>query len=805
MRFAISIVALAAAVFAAAQDPFYRRVGADGPPVLDGPSQCLAVSANGWALIRTLASNAVAPATYGGAMILRSPNGTLEPIVFPDEISLYLTAGIREDGEIVVFQSSFDILVYRRSTKTFQHYDSPTGSGPGGGIAVVGEKAIFAYDAGRSWSMDLTTGRRTWNPAPLYRELLPEQVLRVGVNGRWAVASADGGYSFIDLESGNVREWKFEDETGDYRFGIVEPSGTAVWAIAGRFTTARLVRHNFINGQTDTYPAPGLEQASLLDAAGRWVFFIDALRLVPQDTNVRNDVYAFDRTDGSYKLVSRKADGTASGDVGTFRADLAGKEVFYGPIPDLSDPLTGPYGNLYSGPVWQGSLEPVLQAEAPFAWRSLQQEALSPSGKVALLNRNNEVKLDDNGVVSTLAAENQFFTAVAVTDDAKVAIWTGPNNKLRIWRKGIGIKTIDATSAYPIHWDPKTRQVIYSGLYNAGKYQLSAYNPATDEVHNLAPLSAIVFDYDAAGGYAAHRLVDKVIVTDLSTWSTVTIPLESGTGHLGPRITGDGVYVSIATNRSSIGRFFRTRDGAFRRTTPYGLAMRNPEWLKEAVGDGFIYTATGARVAGTLLENLRTTGPVVGPPAIQDGFVFHPKARAKPEIGFFRTVPGPGGVADIFTGSLNQAGLENSPTRLRYRVDGGPWKFFDINRVYLRLTLPDGEHQIDGQAFDSLGREGDIVKNWVVTDSLPPVLEPPTARITPDGLMIRIVASGGSQAQLALYENDQALGYEPVITRSNGYEYLLKDPKPGTRYRFVFKITDGVGNESTAQGEIVTP
>ncbi|RYG46709.1 hypothetical protein EON79_09425 [bacterium] len=801
MRSAICIAAMATVCLAAAQHSFLRRVGAGGLPLLDGQTVVSDVRPGGWSLLRSQADNATSPASYLQAYLLRSPSGTIEPVPLPDNPVEIGTGAVRADGEITVFPKLGELVVYRRSTRTIQRFPL---TGPGAGMAlVVGETATVLGPQGMVQKVDLVTGEVQTLPRPRLDNVYPDYPLGISADGRWSIwgTYSSAGYLWIDLTTHRAREWTFTPDADWGNLGVAESSGRAMWEISGRGTAPKLLRHDFILGETAEISVPQLGHAWLRGVAGRYVYFTTPDALVAEDTNDSLDAYAYNRATGEILLVSKRAGTGAAGEVTGFWSQPDSSEVFFTSAASGVTPMaTGLYDGLYRHNVAHPGTEAVIQAAGP-AGRSPGSSVLSDEGHAALLVDSVSVRIDRAGTVLEIPTEGTFPKAGAVADDGTVAAWLTQDNKLHIWRQGLGTRHFDSPFSTGAVWEPVTCKVFFLETLSNQFPRLCAYDVASDTLRRYTNGEVSVAGLDAAGGFMAFMVGKEVRVWNLTTESEVTIPLDFASYYVGPRLTGDGLYVSVAGFRgiaNSIGRYYKASTGEFRRTTPYGLATRDSRWLDSVQSSELIYESTGARFNRYISAQFAIDGPTVGPEQIEGDYVYRVKARTLPELFGNPIKIIPNGQVELQFNDPLKAGLENARTWVRYRFDGGAWNI-PADQRFFRLTLPDGPHTFEAQAVDDLGRFGKLLSRSIVVDSVPPTVGVPKASRSTKGLLVRITSSDSVQAQLTLKADGAYYGnYSPSFLPEGGYEFLLRYLPTGRRYTFTVKVTDAAGNSTTS-------
>ncbi|RYG36487.1 hypothetical protein EON81_09605 [bacterium] len=818
MRTLLCTAAMALAAASLAQEPFYRRVGADGPAVPDGGSYCLDVTASGWALIRTEASNLLSPATFGPQFFLRSPLGTLEHVPLPTWNSFVHIGAVSEDGATVVLSGIGGTYLGRRNASGFEFITTSSLLGSYSRVALSPGGAVFPLYNGLTMGYDFATDQMALLPRVGFKSLYPEQAVGIGTNGRWSVWNARGGYVWVDIPTGSAREWKTGASSDYPGNGTIEPAGQAVWAFlpGTSAAAARFARHDFFREETESFPVPGIASATPVGTAGRRLYFLTATAVDSDDTNNTGDLYAFDRVSREIELISRrKGSRLATGGVNTARISPKGDRAYFSSTePGVTEEVTvHTEGSLYVRALPTGQTQSVLAAAGPSGNRN-SSSLLSSNGRTVLLadpvyerNLENPLRVDVDGRVTQIAVERGPVQLRDISDDGHVALWTGSEGKVRLWIQGREVITLASAPFTAAFWDAKSKRAVLMLLDPAnGSSRLCAYRPIDGAIEPLAAVNLAIQEFDVAGGRVAYRANGAITLRHLTTGETATIPLESNRAHLGPRLTADGVYVSVATYATLspygdklYGRYFRARDGEFRRKTPFGLALRDSNWIVDPDNYNLIYAPTGAVLDSYLSGSLSIQGPVVGPPQLYGDFLYRAKVSNVPIVQYLTAVPRSGGRLSLHA-DIVKAGLENADTWAQYRIDGGPWSRLETLRR-IEFTLPDGPHRLEIQGRDALGRTGDSLTRRFTTDSVAPIVGTPRAVATPEGVWITVPATGGSSSILRIggppinrYTNDAG-------PNSKGFGVLLTELKSGSTYRFSFLVRDAVSNE-TASPEI---
>ncbi|RYG39846.1 hypothetical protein EON79_23620, partial [bacterium] len=314
------------------EEPFFRRVGADGPLVPDGGGQCLHVTASGWALLRSQASNLYVTPTYGVRFFLRSPTGVLESVAALGRGDFSFRGAVSEDGATVVLNGPGGAHLYQRQAGGFQHRSIGSVPALESWVALREGGVAFPVLNGLSLDYDLKRDALTRLPRARFETLYPERPLGVSTNGRWSIWNASGGFLCIDLTNGQTYEWKTGSPSSYPGNGGVASEGQTIWIFipATETTTARFVRHDFSKETTEAFPAPGVADATPTAVAGPKVFFYSSTPIVGDDKNSSPDLYAFDHVSGEIELISRgNGSGLASGGVTSAKVSPKGDRVYF--------------------------------------------------------------------------------------------------------------------------------------------------------------------------------------------------------------------------------------------------------------------------------------------------------------------------------------------------------------------------------------------------------------------------------------------------------------------------------------------
>ncbi|RYG49288.1 hypothetical protein EON79_01795 [bacterium] len=809
-----------------AQSLPYRRVEALGTKVPDGRSFVHSMLDSGWSLIQSDAPNLVNPSRYPAQFYFRSPEGTLTRLPLEKagiDLRFGVTAVLAPDASFALIGGPFSGLVrVDREGLATRVYSNVVQGGNLYPMAIAGNDVFLSgFTIGLS-KMDLTSGQVTQfddYPTAGFRN-----ASRITPDGTKAIYEVGMQFVLRNLANDITRTWDLPAGIASHS---LDSSGRYVWFRRPESVGAgpMLVRHDLYTGTELTYPDRGGSAGWIVESTERFVFFGSTASLSPDDDNTTTDVYAYDRRNDTLSLVTdRKGSRRAAGDIERFTASPNGSRLmFTTATPAVSELPSNLHAQLYARSTVRYDTVPALVAKTAGgseAFAAVQ----SRNGQAVLWSRFAAGQWSIRSVVDgqpTRIMEGQVRTIpLDVTDDGRKALWMQEGSP-ELWFSVDGvIRTLNTGGfvAAAGRIDPKTGTPLILGYKNdAGGAQSSLlrFNTTTGagtRIDTDVPVESNEFDADA--GRVAWMVSDGVRVFDLTTGNRVVIPVENYL-YYGPRLTADGLYVAVAhqtaTGDPDKTRLYRTTDGQFRRTLPYGLLQPDGKWLVDPVGL-LVFVETGASVVDWIEESVRSTGEPVGPERtffrgmVQSGDLnlgdvwrYRGVALTRPRTDFFTARALPKGQVELES-EFRKAGLENANTWTEYRIDGtGPWRRMKVGSPTVSIRLPDGYHTFDARTSDELGRiENRTYRRVVLTDGTPPVFA-----------NFRVERSSG--ALFLLLDTDARTGTVSVTfpdgsvqtggASGNGETLRIRVTglAAGQTYKAKFTLRD------TARNEVVTP
>ncbi|RYG36912.1 hypothetical protein EON81_08265 [bacterium] len=802
----------------------YQRVEALGPAVPDGNASPVSMLDSGWSLLRTDAPNVGDPNRFGGQFYFRSPEGTLTRIPIEKagiDPRFGLLGVLAPDASYAILGGPYTGLFrVDRQGLAVRVFSTPVSGQSVWPIAIAdGSAFLTAFGLGL-YKLDVESGELF--EYPILPEASSRSPSRVTSDGTKAIYEVENRFLLRNLTHGIVRVWDLPSGT---RGHSLDTTGRYVWYRMPETAWAgpRLIRHDLFTDNEASYPDRSGNDALFDQSTERVVFFRTQASLSANDDNATNDVYAYDRQNDTLVLTTdRKGSRRAAGGVNGLNISPNGSRLMFStPSPGVTELPSNPFSQLYARTTVRYDVQPALIGLSPGGSETSSSVA-SRNGEAVLLSRFAAGQWSMRTVLdgqSTRVSPTQGRPrALDVTDDGRRALWTDDGSPTLWFSVDGAVRTLSTDGYYSAtgHIDPTTGTPVvsvYKNVNGASQSALLRFDPvtgATSRIDTTAPATSSDFDVDA--GRVAWLSASGVRLLDLRTGSGLTVSTAQPY-YYGPRLTADGMYVAIAHTTANgepeKTRLYRTSDGQFRRTLPYGLLLPDGKWLSDSYNGTLVYAETGGQVLDWIEESSRSVGEPVGPKrstfrgtvqqdevTLGDAWRYRAIALAKPRTESLLTRPRPGGTVEIRS-EFRKAGLENAATWTEYRIDGtGPWRRMKVGEATLTAPLSDGSHRIEVRAADALGRmEGHPATRTVVTDSVPPTFGAFSTRNESGAFFLVIQSNARGATASVTFPNGstQLFGGTGASGEIRCYFYGFVS---GQTYRVKFTLRDLAGNET---------
>lgn len=815
------------------QDFLYWRVAPQAVRVPDGRLQAFGLSDRGWALFRGDAANLAAPERPYHRWLFASPEGT--PIRLPLEKSgetmgTFTGGALNDEGtEAVVGGDGVFAVVDRPKLGVKVFRSSVDGTTP---LALIGRKIYLAANGFGVVVLDRDTREETIIPAPFMSHWTP---LRVTPNGRFAVYH-DGAALWVQkLTDGSYVSYPWSGTTPG-----LSRSGRYAWTLVKGAAEWKLARLSLATGETESFPLPITTEdpGTLAAATDRYAFLDTTANLSGNDPVNGRDVYVYDSGPGMLKLLSdQQKNPMPAGDIqGFFASPTGARTLFWSGERGVTDLPSNGFPQVYARSVDLRDTHAAVVAQTD-GGAETGEGVLSRSGKTVLTSRMvagiwSLWTQTDGGTPSRLSTWNVTRAKVKVrdiTDDGRYAVWTaiydGVERLVKAegsdhWAIGLRGRTVRYARIEPV-----TGAVVAVLSTLDGRARLVTIAPRTFAQREIEGANTPMLDpsepvsFDAAGGRVAYRSQNGIRVVDLQAGTSWSVPLKRDRIYRVPRLTDDGLHVAVgvATNdaRGLETRVYRTRDGAFEGTLPFGDLLPDGQWLHDPYRDVLVDAATGGSVPLGLTNSLAPEGTPVGPRllAFQDmgprldvpldvhlGNLWEYRAITipNPETTSFVVRPQPGGAVSI-SADVRQAGLENAVTWNEVRIDAvGKW--LRLAPGTATLPLSEGKHTFEIRARDRLGRTGRVRTQVLTTDATPPSLGEMGASVSGTTAVLSL----GTDADAGSVRVTSDNGFDvtlPAVRDGVALKATLGDIESGRTYRFRFTERDRIGNEAASPEE----